>query len=56
MQKPNWYQLQTEYRVIEQLLPTKELERVLLSMGVTINGLSTQIALSKAALEASTSD
>jgi hypothetical protein len=56
MPKPNWYQLQTEYRVIERLLPTKELGRVPLSMGVTINGPSTKIALSRAALEASTSD
>jgi hypothetical protein len=56
MPKPNRYQLQTEYGVIERLLPTKELERVPLSMGVTINGPSTKIALSRAALEASTSD
>jgi hypothetical protein len=56
VQKPNRYKLQTQYGVIERLLPTKELERVPLSMGIVVNRPSTKIALSKAALEASTSD
>lgn len=56
MPKPNWYELQTKYGVIERLMPTKELERVPLSMGIEGGGLSKKIALSKAALEASTSD
>jgi hypothetical protein len=42
--------------VIKQLLPTKELEQVPLPIGVTINGLSTKIALLRVALEASTND
>jgi hypothetical protein len=54
--RPNQYKLQTEYGVIEQLLPTKELERVPLSMGIVVNRPSTKVALSKVALEASTSD
>jgi hypothetical protein len=37
-------------------MPTKELERVPISNIVTINGPSIEIALSKAAKEASTSD
>jgi hypothetical protein len=54
--RPNRYKLQTEYGVIEQLLLTKELERVPLSMGIVVNGPNTKVTLSKVALEASTSD
>jgi len=54
--KPNRYELQTEYGVIERLMPTKELEKVPLSLGVTVNGLSKKIALSRAAQGALTSD
>jgi len=56
MPKPSRYQLRTEYGVIERLFPTKELEPVPLSIGATINELSTKITLSKVALEASTGD
>jgi hypothetical protein len=53
--KPNRYKLQTEYGVIERLMSTKELERVGLSMDVEVNSPSKKIALSRAAIEASTS-
>jgi hypothetical protein len=56
MPKLNRYELQTPYDVIRQLLPTKDLERVPLSIGITVDGPSTKIELSKAALQASTSD
>jgi hypothetical protein len=56
MLKHNRYKLQTEYGVIERLMPTKELESVPLSIGIEIGGPSKKIALSKAALETSTSD
>jgi hypothetical protein len=45
-----------EYSVIKRFMPIKELERVPLSIGIEIEGPSTNIALSKVALEASTSD
>ena len=55
MPKPDRYELQTQYGVVEWLLPTKELERVPVSMGFTVNGPSIKVAISKVALEASTS-
>jgi hypothetical protein len=56
MPKPNRYELQTKYSVIERLMATKELEVVPLLIVIEVGGLSKKIALSKAALEASTSD
>jgi hypothetical protein len=56
MLKLNQYELQTKYSVIKRLMPTKELERVPLLIGIEVGGPSKKIALSKAALEASTSD
>jgi hypothetical protein len=37
MPKPNRYELQTKYDVIEHLMPTKELEKFPLSMGIETN-------------------
>jgi len=37
MPKAHRYKLQTEYRVINCLLPTKELEQVLLLIEITVN-------------------
>lgn len=50
--KPHRYQIQTEYNIINRLLPTKELEKVPLSIAnsMDIQGPSRQIALSKDAL------
>jgi hypothetical protein len=50
--------IQTKDGIINRLLPTKDLERVQLSIanGMDIQGPKRQIALSKAALEESTSD
>ena len=56
MPKLNQDELKAEYVVIKRLIPTKELEKVLLSIGIEIGSLNTRIALSKAALEVSTSD
>jgi hypothetical protein len=56
MPKPNRYEFQTKYSVIERLMATKELEVVPLLIVIEVGGLSKKIALSKAALEASTSD
>lgn len=50
--KPNLYELQTQYRVIERFLATKGLEQ--LSISDTVDRLRTNIELLKAALEAST--
>jgi hypothetical protein len=36
MPKPSRYELQTKYSVIERLMPTKELERVPLSIGIKV--------------------
>jgi hypothetical protein len=56
MPKAHRYKLQTEYRVINCLLPTKELEQVLLLIEITVNRHSKKILLSKVTLKASTSD
>ena len=56
MLKSNWYELQTKYSVIERLMATKELEVVPLLIVIEVGGLSKNIALLKATLEASTRD
>ena len=56
MPMPNRYEFQTKYSVIERLMATKELDVVPLLIVIEVGGLSKNIALSNATLEASTSD
>lgn len=52
------YEIQTQYGVINRLLPTKELQRVatLLASGIDVQGPKTKIALSAVAKQVSTSE
>jgi hypothetical protein len=56
MPKTSWYELQTEYRVIKQLLLKKELDQVTILISITINRPSIKVALLKVVLEAFTSN